>query len=284
MKKYILSIVIALILFTATGCYDKADNIPKLISETVLPDVDMGETGKGFTCTGLSYDETEDIFYVGNVGQGLPSEEGFKQTIVKLSKDGKTNLGEIKLFEAFPEMKNIQGLTIDKSDDTIWFCSFDENKIRHISKTGEDISSIEVLKPTGIAYDTRTDTLWVLTYSELKNIDKDGNIIDSIDVEIEGQDQIFLDEDKNEIFFTAGINYKGDNYVYKVDLSAKKISLVFILKDSFAVEGIYIDGNIMYILNDGYYHSAEVNVNQMNKYDISQIMTYEEFKKLEKNR
>lgn len=189
----VLLILINMLVATIiTGCSidenKKADNIPTLMSEIPMPDVELGDPGKGFTCTGLTYDENEDIFYVGNIGKALPSTEGFKSTIVKLSKDGTTNLGEIKLYNTFPEMSDIQGITVDKSDDTLWFCSFAENKIRHISEAGDDLSSIDIEKPTSIAYDKRTDTLWVLTNSELININKDGSIIESMDVEIEGQD------------------------------------------------------------------------------------------------
>lgn len=280
-KNNVLVICLLVVFFSLVACEmpnNIKDNIPVLLSEIPVPDVEFGVPGKGFTCTGLTYDESEDVFYVGNIGKALPSTEGFKSTIVKLSKDGTTNLGEIKLYNTFPEMSDIQGITVDKSDDTLWFCSFAENKIRHISKEGADLSSVDINKPTGIAYDNRTDTLWVLTNLQLININKDGSIIESMDVEIEGQDQLFLDEDGEAIYFTAGINYKGDNFVYKIDLSTKEMNLEYTLKDSFAVEGIYIEDEIMYILNDGYYHDGKVDINQMNQYDISNLMTYKEYK------
>ncbi|OFV71350.1 hypothetical protein [Acetobacterium wieringae] len=97
-------------------------------------------------------------------------------------------------------------------------------------------------------------------------------------MEIEGQDQLFLDEGSNAIYFTAGINYRGDNFVYKIDLLTKEINLAYTLKDSFAVEGIYIENETMYIFNDGYYHYGKVDVNQMNKYDINKLVTYKEYK------
>lgn len=89
-----------------------------------------------------------------------------------------------------------------------------------------------------------------------------------------------MDEDSDAIYFTAGINYEGDNFVYKIDLSTttEEMNLVFTLKDSFAVEGIYIEDETMYILNDGYYHDGKVDINQMNQYDISNLMTYKEYK------
>lgn len=228
----------------------------------------------------MSYEKNEDVFYVGNIGKTLPTSNGFKSTIVKLSKNGTVNLGEIKLYNIFPTMLDIQGITIDENDDTIWFCSTGENKIRHITKAGVEIESIDLDKPTGIVYDNRTNTLWVLTYTKLLNINKDGKIIDSINISIEGQDQLFLDESKNIMYFTAGVNYHSDNYVYKIDLSTKKIDLVFKLKDSYCVEGIYIENGIMYILNDGYYHSGKNPINQLNKYDINQLLTEKQYKEL----
>lgn len=249
------------------------DKIPLLLSEITLPDVALGVAGKGFTCTGLAYDATEGIFYVGNIGKDLPATAGFYSTIVKLSKDGATNLGEINIYETFPAMEDIQGLTIDTSDDSLWFCSKGEDKIRHITKAGVDISNFGFSNPTGIAYDSRTDTLWILdTTSSLVNVSKTGTVIKTISVAISDQDQIYLDEVNNVIYFTAGANYTGINYVYKVDLATETVSVAYNLKDSYAVEGIYIEGDRMYILNDGYYHTGTIAVNQMNIYDISTLL------------
>ena len=117
-----------------------------------MPDIELGETSKGFTGTGLTYDREEDVFWIGNCGKNHPSDEIFYATIVKVSKDGGTNLGEIKLYDIFPYMSDVQGVTIDKRTNTVWFCSFAENKIRQISKSGKDISSLEISKPIGIAY------------------------------------------------------------------------------------------------------------------------------------
>lgn len=255
-----------IVCITFTGC---SKNELTSISATQMPDVEYGEIQKGFTCTGLVYDKNEDVFYIGNIGKDLPTTEGFKSTIVKVSKDFTENLGEIKLYEIFKDMDDIQGLTIDYSDDSFWFCSFAENKIRCVSKDGEDIESIDYDKPIGITYDNRTDSLWVLSNESLNNISKKGDIIKSIEVQIEGQDQLWLDEESNKMYFTAGNNYKGKNYVYTVDLNTDKVTKIYTLKDSYAVEGIYISKNEMYILNDGYYHNGKVAVNQVNKYDIS---------------
>lgn len=47
-----------------------------------------------------------------------------------------------------------------------------------------------------------------------------------------------------------------------------KYKIKYILKDSFAIEGISIIDNDILILNDGYYHNAKVAENQINYYSI----------------
>lgn len=264
MKKILL---IAYVIAHLTGCGQIGTDRPLLLSVTALPDTVLSEPGKGFTCTGLTYDADENVFWIGNCGKNLPEAEYSRPTIVKVEKDTLSYLDEIDLYSIYPSMIDVQGVTLDTSDDSLWVCSFSENKIRHISKKGNDKGCIDIEKPTGIAYDSRTDTLWVLTYTELINMNKDGDIIETIGICIEGQDQIFLDEKNHLVYLTAGLDYKRENYVYLVDLSTKEVSLKFIPEDSYAIEGIFVEENIMYVLNDGYYHSAKIPINQLNKYD-----------------
>lgn len=271
MKNYkkIVSLTMLVITIFLIGCGKQEGIISKSIIQ--VPDVEGGLEGKGFTCTGLTYDNKEDVFYVANIGKATPKTEGFKSTIVKVSKDFKENLGEIKLYETFKEMSDIQGLTIDYSDNSFWFCSFSENKIRHIDKYGKDLGYIDFEKPTGIVYDNRTDSLWVLSYDDLVNIKKDGTIEKKISIQEEGQDQLWLDEKSNKMYITTGNNYKSSNYVFTIDLSTEEVKKEYTMADSYAVEGIYIEGSDMYILNDGFYHNGKVKVNQVNIYDLNSI-------------
>jgi hypothetical protein len=229
-----------------------------------LPDIALGQPGQGFTCTGLAYDKAEDVYYIGNYGKNTPKDKVFQATIVKVSKDFTKNLGEIELYKLFPDMKDIQGLTVDTSDGSIWFSSYSEGKIRHIAKDGTDLGSFK-LKGTGICYDSRTDTLWVLTSDMLHNVDKTGKKIESIDCAAEGQKQIFLDEANDTIFFTA-----GNSTVYKIELETGAMFGAFNLKTSYASEGLFISGQDLFILNDGFYRGSKVPVNQVNHYDIGE--------------
>ena len=238
-----------------------------------MPDLAGSPAGKGFTCTGLAYDAGSDEWLVGNIGKDLPTSDGLRSTIVRLSDDFASVCGEIDLHDAFPTMKDIQGLCVDGADQTLWFCSFGEGKIRHITREAQSLGEFDIGRPTGIAYDSRTDSLWVLTYTQLINYSKNGIQLKRFDVNIEGQDQLWLDEDADVMYFTAGLNYdgslfKGDNAVYSVDLKTGKVEKTYSLATSYAVEGLWISEGKMYVLNDGYYHGARVPVNQVDVYDI----------------
>lgn len=239
------------------------------VESILLPDISGNQKGKGFTATGLAYDAHEQVFYIWNCGKMTPNEENFEATIVKISKNWSEKIGEIDLYKIFPEMDDIQGLTIDNRDQSIWFCSYGENKVRHITKNGEILGEFNLDQANGIAYAYKTDSLWILTPNELINTDKNGNVLKMLKFSYEGQDQLFLDEKNNVIYFTAGNNYHRSNDVYTVDLSAGQIKKKYILKDSYAVEGIFINDHDMDIINDIYYHNAKVPVNCINHYRIN---------------
>lgn len=209
-----------------------------------MPDTAGSPAGTGFTCTGFAWDAENGEFLLGNIGQDLSTSKGMSSTIVRLSSDFSTVLGEIDLYETFPDMKDIQGLCVDGADPTIWFCSFGEGKVRHITRGGDPLDEICIEQPTGIAYDSRTECLWVLTYSQLMRVNKDGTVQETFDVAVEGQDQLWLDEDANVMYFTGGLNYNGkpfkggDNAVYSVDLTSGVVNEKWSLADSWAVEGL----------------------------------------------
>ena len=58
-----------------------------------LPDAADSPKGTGFTCTGLTFDATNNEWLVGNVGQELPTEGKMRSTIVRLSADFSSVLG-----------------------------------------------------------------------------------------------------------------------------------------------------------------------------------------------
>lgn len=223
----------------------------------------------GFTCTGLCYDEDEKLFYVGNIGINNPDyTDKIHSTIEVINEDFTAHNRRIDVGTFFSSMGDIQGISIDYSDNTIWFCSFAENKVRHITKNGQDLGFIEVEQPTGIAYDSNNNTIWVLTYTKLIQFNKDNSIISEYSIQENGQDQLFYDKRNDCLLMTAGTNYHGANYVYQITPQTCEYELVYELEDSYAIEGITVRGDSMYIANDGFYHNAKIKQNQINVYTI----------------
>lgn len=245
----------------------------KSINTIPLPNKKNSNNKKGFTITGLTYSLKENIFYASNFGPMIDGDIIKDSTIVKLSSDKKKNLGEIYLYNLYGDKKHPQpqGITIDQSNNTLFFVDVSNNKINNITTSGKLINSFKIANyAPGLVYDSRTDTLWSIDSISLKNIKKeDGKILKEINTKgIEHIDQLYLDEQENIMYLTAGANYHGNNYVYKIDLSTGLKQIAYILEDSYAIEGIYIRGNQMYIANDGYYHRARIKKNIIQVYEI----------------
>lgn len=243
-----------------------------LTASTVIPLPDLYQTGRGFTCTGLSYDSTTDTFLLGDIGAMQP-EESYHSQIVKMSSDFRTLEGTIPLHETIPTFGIIQGLTVDSKRGTIWVCSTTEGLIRQVDLQGNPVSSFSVTvgSPTGVVYSPNDDTLWVLTYNnKIAHYSITGSVLASFDFAYsETLDQCFLDEYRGLLYITAGTNYTGRNNVYCFNVNTHE-QYIACTVDSYSVEGIWLgDNDKMVILNDGYYHSASVPVNQANIYTIS---------------
>lgn len=267
MKKLI--IIVMLLLFNTLCIKFKKNelnitNVQYLKSDKTIV---LPINNKKITCTGLFYDEKMNVFYVGNAGKELPKEKNFRATIEIISNDFKKIIKTIECYKLFPEMKDIQGVT-KGTDETIWFCSYGENKVRNIDINGNLIFEFYVKQPSGIAFDFKNKNIWILTNKKLVNYTLEGNEIKSYPIKIKGQDQIYLDEKNDILYITAGIDYQKESYVYSINLKNGDVNLVYILEDSFAIEGISIVGNNLFILNDGYYHDAKVPFNQINIYKI----------------
>lgn len=239
--------------------------------EIELPDI-YG-SGHGFTCTGLAYDSSTDTFLIGDFGEDLPSGTDYGAKIIRMTSDFSEVVEQIPLSTLFPDMGGVQGITIDITDGTIWFCSPDERLIRHITAEGASLGSFSMsAQPTGIAYSPIDDAFWVLTYASSNNIlkmSKTGTVTETYSFAYtETLDQCFLDPSRGILYMTAGVNYSSRNNVYTFNTSTHAQGIACAV-DSYSVEGIWLgDVDKMIIVNDGYYHSAAVPVNQANIYII----------------
>lgn len=263
----IVLVFAVLVLFNKKPHYQSysRDNAQELVASEIISLNGIKEDG--FTCTGVVYDPKSCSFYVGDAGKTKPDDEIFRAVIRQVSVRFDEQIRIFECYTQFESMRDIQGVVIDNTRN-IWLCSYGENLIRCIDQEENQICSHRVNKPSGIAYDSSNDTFWVLTDQYLIHFNRDFNEISKYSFRVAGQDQLFFDEKQNLIYITAGNDYHGDSFVYTFDIDNEAFELKYILKDSFAIEGISIIEDNMYIFNDGLYHDAEVPVNQVNIYHL----------------
>ena len=67
-----------------------------------------------------------------------------------------------------------------------------------------------------------------------------------------------------------GNDYNGEkNYVIKIFLDDLKIDEILKLSKSYSIEGIVKVDNKLYVVNDGFYHSAKDSRSLINIYEIN---------------
>ena len=165
---------------------------------------------------------------------------------------------------------DIQGVSYDNVTDTLWYsngysvnnCDLEGNVIKTIS-----LGKYEKFKPNGILYDNNSNSVWILCfYHYLLNYSVEGELIKCYKSDYVGQDHLCMDSDGN-IYFSSGVDYSGDdNFVvcYRNDMTGP-INAYRVL-GSYAIEGICILEDYLYVANDGYYHNAYDNRNVIVKY------------------
>lgn len=282
MKRRKCAIVIIGIIFVIISIYRiflcfkfniEKKNCEKIYANKIIKLPDKKYAKNGFTCTGLFWCEDENDFLVGNVGKKHYKDEGFKATIEIVKEDFSEIKGTIPCYSMFAGMRDIQGIC-KAEDESIWLCSCGEDRVRHIDKDFYEIENFYLPQPSGIAIDNEKRMLWILNNKYLYNCTFDGKIIKKEKIHIKGQDQLFFDKKNNYLYFSAGSNYYGDSYIYRIDLMTDKMELLYVLKDSYAIEGISIVNDVLYVLNDGYYHDSKIPVNQVNLYYLNDLKYY----------
>jgi hypothetical protein len=238
---------------------------PVFVRETTLPDGALGAiSGKGWTGTGLVHDPLENVFWVANHGQATKTSP-FTPSIVKMSPDGSSVLAQIDVKSVFPDNTTIQGLTLDSSNQSLWFAAIRQGKIRNISKTGEVLGEFSFDRPNGLAYDPLTDRLIVLhqTGTEpggssdhtISEIDKStGAILRSYNTgPVYGADMLYLDPTTRYLYLTYGADPSpGDVRVFDHD-AGKHIGTIGSLSKVTATEGIAVIGENLFLISDDFF-------------------------------
>lgn len=210
-----------------------------------------------FTCTGITYDSSDNALWIGDYG-ALNSSDNAKPRLIEVGLDIQNKIREIDLSDVLVYSANLQGIAYDSVDDCLWL-AVGEN-ITSIDKNGSIITTIEMgkyadNKANGICYDRLDDSLWVLCSSQyLLHYKKDGTLLTEFSFNYADQDHICTDG--GYLYMTIGADYQGDNnFVCKVSMKNGSIISLFRLEQANALEGICILGDKMLITNDGLYHS-----------------------------
>lgn len=256
-------------------------NYPRLTAPTVVttqkvPDATYGGVvaGNGFTNTGLCPDGSGG-WWAGNSVAAGPNEP----SLVHLSSNFSTKSGEIRLSTLYTGILGVQGLTLDTSDNSIWFADTVNKKIQHITQAGSDVADGFALSgaktPTGVAYNSSHDSVYVNNTSNT-NIEEyscvDGSLLRTYDYNIGNLsvEQLWYDNTNGILWISYGDN-SASGHLTGIKITTNCIVADYLLTESTTIEGFYIDSAIsrLYVCNDGFFHSDSDGRNRVTTYALT---------------
>lgn len=228
------------------------------------------DNGAALTATGISCDRNSNALFIGNYGKASSEDSDIYPSIISVSQDSFNVNGYIH-FDM--DSIDIQGIAFDVTNNSFWYTN-GGSVINCSALDASELSSFSLdkyskYKANGICIDANDDSLWVLClYKYLLNYDKKGNLLKVLDCEYIGQDHICSDNN-GLLYISAGVDYSGENnYIICIDKNAE-IKTIYRAKGSYAIEGVLILDDDLYIVNDGIYHDAKIRENYIQIYNIS---------------
>lgn len=273
---FVLVIVLMVILYNRNQMKNKID-VTSLKGVTIidlepieyveLPSV--LDNGAALTATGISYNTNEDVFFIGNYGKATIDDSQFYPSIISMTQ-GFSCINNVLHFDV--GSIDVQGIAYDETNDSFWYTNGDSVINCSASNTRElsrfSLGKYSRYKANGICIDTNDGSLWILCmYKYLLHYDKEGILKSVFDCGYIGQDHICMDSE-GLLYISSGVDYHGDNnYVICIDKEAN-IKTIYRVKGSYAIEGILVLQNSLYVVNDGLYHDAEIRNNYIQIYNI----------------
>jgi hypothetical protein len=228
-----------------------------------LPDASGGDTGEGFTCTGLADGGT--FWLVGSDGTNkeTATPEVHLCGLVKVDKVSGLNVGEIRidLLYGLGTNSTVQGVVIDPTDGTYWV-GVGADGLKHISSAGVALSGSFVPaggNANGVGLDTVRNYLLIFHYvsgtnSQLERYTRAGALIDTTTIpNTPTGDHVYYDALRDYYGFSYGANGTPGAIAWH---KASDLSFVGTtgLSNAQAIEGfILVNGEIV-ACHDGYFH------------------------------
>lgn len=257
-----------LVTFDGTNDVLRFDAFAQLLDAVDVPDASNGDTGKGFTITGLAR-ARDGTWWAANDGRNVETGGNglWLASIVHLSADFTTKLGEILATDIDPSIaESLQGLVV-ANDGTLWVADITNMTLWHFTPAGTLIGSIVLTyEPNALGYDPDMGVLVVgrvATEPDPNTLEwitpNDGTVLKSIETNLNA-DHVWIEGD--DVYYTFGgtISYVVRHHV--TDGGIWRIAV----PDADEIEGIVKDGDTLYLANDAYFHAGDPALNRVLKY------------------
>lgn len=238
--------------------------------------------GKGYPCTGLTYDEALDCYWGGHGTASASSNTGLVKLGISRSTLTVTLLDQFRVGDIGLASGSVQGVTVDSSDDTLWFVlketGGDPAHLVHVEKDWTLIGDTELASGTwnAIAYDPSRDLLIMMQDNGVVNwMNKPatpGGAIStagkSFTAAGSNNDQLFYDRFKDEVLVTGGSNgVSGTIDFYDCTPSTPTLISTATADEALAIEGVVRFRDDIIITSDQWTHDSTTNnTNQIQIY------------------
>ncbi len=264
---------------TGAGLADTGAQLPGAvhIRDHTLPDASGSDAGQGFSIAGLAYDTADGTWWAVNGGLNFDgSTADRQQSLVHLSSDFATNLGEIDLDAVLPDLEandeSPQAVAIDNTNGYLWVGDPTARAIRCFDKAtltrlpanditrGFDIGSL-CISADGSA-------LWVMSRGNsdatIQKISTDGSATVSVDFTIDLDNRHdHLCESDGILYVSCGTN-GSQAFVVAIDpaqqivLSRSMLPYPSGPNGMVGIEGIQIGpGGNVFVSHNGYFHYGD---------------------------
>jgi Ca2+-binding RTX toxin-like protein len=246
------------------------------VSSTEVPDGRGAAAGTGFTNTGLAR-APDGTWWLANHGQANSTDSSYTPSLVHLSADLSTKLGEIPLGDG---ARSLQGLAYNTKTNQLLVASLSEHTVRVVNLNGTTAATLAVgdqISPNALAYDPTSDAVIVghspnslnPTVVDWRSLST-GAVLKSLTLAA-NPDHGFLDPNQGvqgTFYYTYGDSGRPGKVVV-VDVASGIELGRYELPQADAIEGIYVSGGTMWVNNDAYYHNGADPVNAVLKFSFT---------------
>lgn len=245
----------------------------------MLPDASGSDPGTGFSIAGLAYDDADGTWWAANGGLNYDgSTADRQQSLVHLSSDFTTNLGEIDLDAVLPDLEandeSPQAVAVDNGNGYLWVGDPSAQTIRCFDKAaGTRVTARDITRSFDIgslAIAEAGDALWVMSRgasdATIQKISTDGTatVTANITVDLDNRHDHLCEKD-GVLYISCGTN-GGQAFVVAVDPAHGTVLSRTLLpypggpNGMVGIEGIQIGpSGTVFIAHNGYFHYGDPN-------------------------